>query len=586
MARAPRQSLQTYRDFPCPSLQEIEERGIKVPPTSVEKVVGDLPAAPGELLRNRSLYARLGQAARRRVPDYFNWDKKGEFVNRYSPQLVVTSYNAREAITARAKPPIRLGLLLIALSAGTLFVLSSVPASMNSWDVIRLGAVVLSLVLALYLALASTAASNAPTRIGFRCALVIWMFLLLSEELFRRTEGDLQSALNEQFSVGAYGEISLWILSFLALLVLSVRSPKYLHSMISTRYKWLLRFGALCLLSAVYSPQPSFSIAWAFKLCLVILLLGICSVLIRDERHIIAFLRATLWACSVYVVAEVYRALTDPSVAFHHGRLGVSPTSLSVVAGVGLILSLTLCSLAASAWLLLFAITASMAMILSGGKAGIVGGLLSATLFYLIKKKTGSAVALLSGLVGLAVALYIGTPLKSYFDTYAESGQVNTLTDRTDYWRAGLTAIRQSPVLGHGYMASRFISAGAGFEAAYYTRDPGGLGHLHNAFLDVLYNDGLIGLGLVLVVHTIVIRNLLRVIRCPGAPRGLYDIAAGSLAVYVNLLINALFNSTIGGRPSTLFMLFLALFVLSESVRTILAQTMAESQRALESSSP
>lgn len=476
------------------------------------------------------------------------------------------SDNSLNSITAGARPPIRAGLFLGTLAAVATLMFGSVPESLISWDAIRSAAVPLFLVVALYSALAATTASYDPARIAFRSALVIWMFLLVSEDLFSRSTGDLHSVLREQFSVTAYGELGLWIVAFLVLLVVSLRSPRYLRYMLSGQFRWVLILCVLYVLSTAQSPQPLYCMAWAFKLCLVVLLLAMCSALIRDFRGLMAFLRATVWACLSYLVAEIYMGFADPSTAFEGGRFGQSSNSLSVIAGTVLILSLTFRSQNIGVWPIVVSILASTIMILSGGKAGIASGVLSATLFYLLKKKVGSAVALLSGMACLGVALYMLTPLGSYFDTYAKEGGATTLSGRTDLWAGASPLIRQHIILGHGYMASRFASMQ--LEGVHWEAD-----HMHNAFLDVLYNNGLIGMGLVLILHAIIIMNLLNVIRYPGAPLELYNVAAGSLALYINLLISAFFNSTIGGRPSTLFMLFLALFVVSGSLRRELTKS-------------
>ena len=481
------------------------------------------------------------------------------------------SYKTRYAAAVRARPPIRLGLLLAALSVVVALVLSQLQEWLISWDGIWIVGVGALLLTTLYLS-AWTTAEGDSSRPSFKPVLVIWAFLLISEEAFSRGGGDAEGALQGHFSVAAYGEVSLWILAFLVLFVLSLKAPPYLRYMFSGQYKWLSIFGLLCLLSAVYSPRPLYSEAWAFKLCLVISVLGMCSRLIRDEDDILAFVRATFWVCFVVVVVSVWNAFADPSAGFEGGRLGDSPTSLSVIAGLVLVLSFTLRFSATPGWRVICSIAsviASAVMILAGGKAGIVGGFLSAILFFLIKRKLGSVIALLGGMVGLGVVLLLlSGSLQSYFNRYAESGQVDTFTGRTDLWVAALPAIRQSLVLGHGYMASKFVSIqleGVRWEAS----------HLHNAFLDVLYNNGLVGLVLILSMHAIIIKNLLRVIRHPGAPRELYEIAVGFLAVYANLLINAFFNATIGGRPSALFMIFLALFVLSERLGKRLTQRSA-----------
>jgi O-antigen ligase len=460
----------------------------------------------------------------------------------------------------------RIGLFLAALATLSALVFSVLSESLASWDTISLAAVVISLIVALYLAVANPTASENPTRNCFRSALVIWMFLLLSEEFFSRSGGDLQSVLQAQFSVSAYAEFSLWVVVFLALLVTSLKTPEYFRYMFSKRYRWVSVLTVLFILSTALSPGPLYSLVWAFKLCLVVLLLAMCSALIRDARDLMAFLRATLWACLFYLVVEIYIGFADPSRAFDMGRFGQSSNSLSVIAGTVLILSLTLSSQILGVWSIVISILSLTIMILSGGKAGIASGAFSATLFYLLKKKVGSAVTLLCGMACLGVALYMLTPLGSYFNTYAEEGGAETLSGRTDLWNGALPLIQQHIVFGHGYLASRFASQQ--MKGVHWEAD-----HMHNAFLDVLYNNGLIGLVLVLILHAMIIRNLLHVIKYPGAPRQLSEVAAGSLALYVNLLISAFCNSTIGGRPSTLFMLFLALYVVSENLRTELTKT-------------
>ncbi len=463
-----------------------------------------------------------------------------------------------------------IALSLLVLTAGGALILSSLPGLLFSWDVIPVAGVIFSLMGALYWALATTAASDDPTKVAFRSVLVIWMFLLVSEELFSRSSGDLGSVLRERFSVAAYGEFGLWIVCFLVLLLISLKSPRYLRHAFSAQYQWVSVLSIFCMTSTAQSPQPLYCMAWAFKLCLVVWLLAMCYTLMRDSRDLIAFMKATHWACIFYLIVEVYLGLADPSSAFEGGRFGQSSNSLSVIAGAVLILSLALRREMGSVWSFITGLFASTIMILAGGKAGIVSGALSAAVFYLTKRKVGAAVALLIGMVCLGVVLSMFTPLGSYFDAYANEGGADTLTGRTDLWVAALPLIQQHVVLGHGYLSSRFAAPHLdwGRPGARWEAD-----HMHNAFLDILYNNGLVGLCLVLIMHAIIIRNPLRVIKSPTTPSGLCDVASGSLALYTNLVISAFFNSTIGGRPSTLFMLFLALFVVGESLAKKLTRT-------------
>ena len=70
------------------ALQVTEETGIKVPVISAEQVVRDLAAGLGQLARDASYCARLGQAARERVAEHFNWEKKGQHVTHIYEQLL------------------------------------------------------------------------------------------------------------------------------------------------------------------------------------------------------------------------------------------------------------------------------------------------------------------------------------------------------------------------------------------------------------------------------------------------------------------------------------------------------------------
>jgi glycosyltransferase involved in cell wall biosynthesis len=67
-------------DLGEPALQVTEYTGIKVPATSPEQVVSDLAAAMMRLARDPGLRIRLGIAARQRVQEHFDWDKKGLFM--------------------------------------------------------------------------------------------------------------------------------------------------------------------------------------------------------------------------------------------------------------------------------------------------------------------------------------------------------------------------------------------------------------------------------------------------------------------------------------------------------------------------
>src|ERR1700728_4271078 len=392
-------------------------------------------------------------------------------------------------------------------------------------------------------------------RLALRFTLVVWFFLTISEEFFVRA--DQEEVAPDHFSMTVFGEIGTWVLCAAVVLIIVLERSDCLSHLFSKSSKWVVAFGGVCILSVSYSPRRVFSAAWSFKLLLVILLIHIASRLMRKYEDVTAFLATTLLAFSV---AMFHGALADPSTLYVNGRLGYSPTSLAVTAGIVLVLSLAIRTLTNAGWPLFLTVASALIMLLSGGKAGIAGGLLSAVLYFLFKKKLGSAVAVFGALALLGVGLLFLSPsLHSYASMYSDTEQAENLTGRTDLWDAAVPLIMQRPIQGHGYMASRYISLGVedvGWQA----------GHLHNAFLDVLYNNGLIGLMLILYLHFAIIRNFLRTMRQKSNSPASREISAAGLAVYANLLINAFFNAIIGGRLCSLFMLFLGIYMVSEKI--------------------
>lgn len=85
------------------------------------------------------------------------------------------------------------------------------------------------------------------------------------------------------------------------------------------------------------------------------------------------------------------------------------------------------------------------------------------------------------------------------------------------------------------------------------------------------------GLVPMFMMHIGIVKNLRRAMRNAKAPptigsdaserrssRTLYLVSAGSLILYLDLLINGMLTTTFGGRPNCLFMSFLAVLALSE----------------------
>jgi O-antigen ligase len=397
-----------------------------------------------------------------------------------------------------------------------------------------------------------------PARTHLRLALVVWWALVVSQEVFFRS-GVVVGAFTGHFSEAAYGEAAFWALAFLALLLIMSRL-QYLRQAFSGSNRWLSLYAVVCLISAPFSPAPLYALAWAFKLLLAVLLLLLCSATMHDLDDIEAFFWANFWGFALATVIRIGRAFIDPSTAFEGGRLteSIGPPSLSLLAGTLLLLALTLNSLRKRTWLAGFALLGATVMIMAGGKAAIIGGITSVTLFYVLQKRLAAGFGWLLGVCALGCIILAATPLATYFTAYYEAGGLSTLTGRTELWRAVWPEIMRRPIVGHGFMASIFV--GQQVSGVPWAT------HTHNAFLEILYENGLVGLIIIVAINLVIVKNLWRALKGPPK-RNAHLLAVGSWAIYVNLLINGFFSDTFGGQPKSPFILLLGLLVVSEALR-------------------
>jgi O-antigen ligase len=393
-------------------------------------------------------------------------------------------------------------------------------------------------------------------------ALIIWLFLMVTEGIFVHLV-TTNSAAGGRFDSGVYEEFAAWVLSFLALTFISLSRPAYIRQLFAGPFKWAPIFGAIALLSSPLSPVPSYSLALAFKLCVIIL--ALCAILqtIENDQDVLSFFSALMVGTLIVTIARLILPFVEPGSAFEDGRLNMV-AGLSGTAGILLILGLMFFMLKRNPWFLSICGLSLVAMALAGGKGGIAASIISITFFFALLKKARHAVVVLSVFVIFFAIAITATPLGQYMQNYNRSGEASSLTGRTRLWDVVWPAIVEHPVVGHGYRASRFLSAeveGAFTEA----------GHTHNSFLEVLYNNGLVGLLPVLMMNWIIITNLLFALKRPTGLSVYFVAAAG--AIYVQLLIWGLSTVTFAGMPDSRFMTFLFVLAISIVLRKVVVQT-------------
>ena len=387
--------------------------------------------------------------------------------------------------------------------------------------------------------------------------LVIWIFLMVSEAVFvhLQTSG---SAVGGHFDPSAYFQAASWILSFLALALISCFRPCYLRRLLGGPLKWANIFAVVAVLSCFLSPVPAYSLALAFKLCVIVLVLGAMGEGIEDEEGVSKVFGALFVGLLIVVTAEAMAPFLRPGPLFQAGRLGMM-IGLSGTCGMLLILSLLFLWLKKNPWFLLCAICSVAVMMLAGTKGGMVASFASLLMFFFLLKRPAQALAV-SLVFGIIFAFFVAfTPLGQSLQHYSESGNAASLTGRTGLWTATWPSIESHILFGHGYRASRFVSEeveGAFAEA----------GNMHNSFLEVLYNNGLAGLLPILAINILIVCNLRKVIVRPLHLRLRYY-AAAAFALQIHLVVWGLVSATFGGAPDNRFMTLFALLLISMFLR-------------------
>jgi hypothetical protein len=206
-----------------------------------------------------------------------------------------------------------------------------------------------------------------------RLTFLLWWVLLSSEEFFVRLN-QTEDTAQGNFAPEAFEEAMVWILVFFCIAVLLMRKPRSLDGLWRGPSKWLSIYAVLCVASCAYSAQKMFSMAWAFKLCIVVLVLQLCRNQIQDEKKLQAFLNATVWGLAFLTIVPPVRALFLPGPIFEDGRLGnsISPTGLSGIAGTLFLAALAFRAPAGNRKTWLLAGAGAIVMFLGGGKTSII----------------------------------------------------------------------------------------------------------------------------------------------------------------------------------------------------------------------
>ncbi len=443
-----------------------------------------------------------------------------------------------------------LGVLLLAL-------FTIVALSLASWDFFSFLLGCSIFFAALFAARPLSGRAFAGEREAFLLStLVLWVFLMVSEAIFTHVQSTA-SAAKGNVDPGAIYQALSWILSAAVLVFITCFRPVYLRRLFVGPLKWASVFAVVVVISCPLSPKPAYSLALAFKLCVIILTLHAIGEAIDDEIDIFRLFTGIFLGTLIIVSKAFFAQLLEPD-PFRSGRL--PNVGLSGTCGVLLLLCLLCFFIKKNLFFLMLGTYSVVIMILCGTKGGMVASFVSLMTFFVLMKRPAQALAVgfVFGLIFVLCVLF--TPLGKSLEKYSEGGSVTTLTGRTNLWTNAWPNIESHPLLGKGYRASRFLSEDV----------PGAFkdaGNMHNSFLEVMYNDGLAGVIPIAVIIVLTVVNLkTAILRPPTVELRYYAVTA--LALEIHLFVWGLVAVTFGGQPEDRFMTFFALLVVSMFLRS------------------
>jgi O-antigen ligase len=425
-----------------------------------------------------------------------------------------------------------------------------------------------------FLAKAKTVES---TTISFSVAVVVWCFLMLSKEIFFFDKmGQVQATVSGHFNSAAYGQVGLWMCAILVLFILTVPYPRrILKTACAGPYKWMVLFAILCLFSASYSPEVTYSLAWAIMLSVTVWALVLLATFMRNGKDWLAVLWTALGSLGLAVVGICLIGLFDASdawkalrtgAAMQNERLGgivMDPTHVSMIGGLVLLLCLIMYTLERGKrkWLLLLGLLAACVMFLGAGKTAIVASVIAAVIFLMYQKgfRTGYLAALLGALSLLFLVVFFASPVGNYFKDYAQGSNLESFSGRIKLWQSATPTIEQNFLLGHGYCASRFFALLMPLSDQWQM-------HMHNAFIEVLYNNGIVGLVMIVALLYVTLKSIRGLMRRKSS-REVFVLAAGLLSLEVYFLLTGMMEPTFAGHPEDFFVFFLMLAVLAERLQ-------------------
>lgn len=332
--------------------------------------------------------------------------------------------------------------------------------------------------------------------IGNRFALSIYLGLLVFiADASLRSQGVEAASLDLQSLV----KLAMW---GGALVISAFHFNKINRSIFNAKPVLLLTYALFAMLSAAWSTTPLYTFGAGVALISVVVFCALVTELLGKEQIIKAVLIALCVFISISLVKVIYYiAIGAPLGEYRHAGFAGSPNNLGRLSGLMLLFLWLWHSSGSRAGVrkAFLAIMALATLVLSQSRTAMAGAALSIAATFSVKRQAVLAVSvvvsaiLLAGLIGND--LLDPTQSGKVLTRSGNTEEISTLTGRTSIWKYAWHKVTVSPIIGHGYAATREFMPREYFTVYGWTTNT-----VHNTVLQSLVTTGIVGTSMLLII--------------------------------------------------------------------------------------
>ncbi len=266
-----------------------------------------------------------------------------------------------------------------------------------------------------------------------------------------------------------------------------------------------------CIVSLYWTVDPEQTVQSSFTYISLLLLTWMIFQFVRSQRQLSWILHSYLFGCCVSLVmlfvSYIEGRLLFLAADFRYTGGGLNPNSLALLLDIAVIIAVYLTVEATSKWkkaYWIFVSAACIGVFLTGSRAGTLA-LIAAVLTSLLIARPKTWKSTLLPVMAVAFVIWLVTTIVpiELLERVTEGREAGTYIVRQAQWNAGIEVWHEAPVMGIG--AGAFITAVTGIGARALVA--------HNTFLQILTENGIVGMGLMIVTWGLLIRMVLQLPR-------------------------------------------------------------------------